>query len=81
MIAPRSEEEGGDLTVMVTDNFPDEGELPLRGLILDERYVTEAHADGGVGDVFINHLGDGDAEDPADAAVKEHLEFLEQLLM
>ena len=65
---------------MIADDFPNEGKLPLCDLVLDGRDVAEVRADGGVGDVAIDHLGDGDAEAPADAVVKEHLEFLEQLL-
>ena len=39
VIAPRGEKLGGNLTVVVSDNFPDEGKLAFRYLIA-ERWDT-----------------------------------------
>ena len=70
VIAPRGEEEGEDLTVVVAYNFSNESELPLRNLMFGGGNVTEVRADRGVGDVLVYHLADGDAKNLADAAVK-----------
>ena len=70
VIAPRGGKEGRDLTVMITNDFSNKDQLPFRDLVLNRRDVTGAHLDRVVGDVVIDHLGGGDAEYLADAAVK-----------
>jgi len=65
---------------VIADDFANERELPFGDLMLIRRDVANPRADGGVGDTLVNHLGGGDAEDPADTVVEKHLEFLEKLV-
>ena len=61
VIAPRRQELGGELVVLVPNYLPNEGELPLSNLVPNCGDVEETRANGAVRDSVIDHLGDGDS--------------------
>ena len=73
MIAPGRKELGGNLILRVPNNFPDEGELTLRGSVPDGRDVEKSHPEGGVCDVVFNYLCDSAFEDLPHVSVKKNL--------
>ena len=56
MIAPYGEELSGDLAVVVSHVFAEEGQLPFGDLETQKRYVVELCTNGFIHDVFVNYL-------------------------
>ena len=81
MFAPSGEKLRRDLVVVVSNNFPNKGELLLRDLVPDGGDVEEPLPEGGIRNAFIDHLCDGDFQNSSHTPVEKKLLTSAMLLL